>query len=294
MLKHVLLNHPEQDMEHVAFGMKILRTCKSSFERQIFESVAIQQERKEHYILNSRTEYNRCSIPRLSTQVGDKEFEKYSKELKEEKEQEEKLEQMARKIRKERNKARLRPSKEPNQVTKRRKINDQEYITITEVWGEPEKSEQVKSKAREQPDKEPKNKRTRMEQEQEEHPVSYEITVPKSQKFQLASRITERKPSNNEKLSNCKRTENKIMQGTPTNVEWEQPRDWEQMLEDRKKRLEQEEKELREKLELQKKKTEGWELYRLCKNFLEQNDTRWNKRKEQTLVVDEVVVKDMS
>ena len=294
MLKHVLLNHPDQDMEQVAFGMKILRTCKSSFERQIYESVAIQHERKEHHILNSRTEYNRCSIPRLSTQVGDKEFEKYSKELREEKEQEEKLEQMARKIRKERNKARLRPSKEPNQGTKRRKINDQEYITITEVWGAPEKSEQVKIKTREQPDAEPRSKRTKVDQEQEEQQGNYEITAPKCQKFKLeilepelrndnqqACRITKRKPANNEKLSNCQRIENKIIQGTPTNLEWEQPIDWEQMLQDRKSRLEQEERELKERLELQRKKTEGWELYRLCKNFLEQNDTRWNKRKEK-------------
>ena len=51
------------------------------------------------------------------------------------------------------------------------------------------------------------------------------------------------------------------------------------MLQDRKIRLEQEEEKIKERLELQRKKTEGWELYRLSKNFLEQNDTRWKKRK---------------
>ena len=77
MLKHILTKHPDQDMEQVTFGMKIIRTCKSSFERQIYESVSIQHERKEHIVLNSRSEYNRCSLPRLSTQIGDKEYKKF-------------------------------------------------------------------------------------------------------------------------------------------------------------------------------------------------------------------------
>ena len=130
-----MLEHPEQELEAVQFGMKIIRTCQSSFERQIFESVLIQQARKEHNVLNSRSEYNRCSLPRLTTQIGEQEFDKYNKELLEEKKQEEKLEQKIRTIRKLRNKNRLMPSKPLNQGTKRRTINENEYITIQEMWG---------------------------------------------------------------------------------------------------------------------------------------------------------------
>ena len=52
MLKHIVNSHPEQDPKEVHFGMKIIRTCKTSFERQVYESVAIQQEREQHHILN--------------------------------------------------------------------------------------------------------------------------------------------------------------------------------------------------------------------------------------------------
>ena len=61
MLKHVIMNHPEEDMADVKFGMKVLKFCQTSFERQALEAVTIQKERKTHHLLNSRTEYNRSS-----------------------------------------------------------------------------------------------------------------------------------------------------------------------------------------------------------------------------------------
>ena len=56
MLKHIVGEHPEQDMGEVKFGMKVLKYTRSSFERQIMESVLIQQEKEQHQLLNSRTE----------------------------------------------------------------------------------------------------------------------------------------------------------------------------------------------------------------------------------------------
>ena len=53
MLKHILSEHPGQDIKKVKFGMSIIRTCRTSFERQIYESVEIQQAREHHNILNS-------------------------------------------------------------------------------------------------------------------------------------------------------------------------------------------------------------------------------------------------
>ena len=43
--------------------------------RQMLESVIIQKK-IHHNILNSRSEYNRCSLPRLSTRLGEKKYKK--------------------------------------------------------------------------------------------------------------------------------------------------------------------------------------------------------------------------
>ena len=88
MLKHVLTNHLEQEINKIKFGMTILRTCKSSFEQQINESVLIQQERKEHHILDSSSQYNCCLLPKLSTQLGEFEYKEYNEELEQQKKQE--------------------------------------------------------------------------------------------------------------------------------------------------------------------------------------------------------------
>ena len=163
MLKHALTTHQEQEMSEVQFGMRIIRSCQSSFERQIYESVIIQQERRHHHILNSRSEFNRCSLPRLAAQVGENEYEKYSEELKQEKIQEEKLEKMIITLRKKKNKSRLVPSKGERSGAKRRKINDQEYISMKEIWGKPTPSVPKKNKATEQPEITQQNKKPRNE-----------------------------------------------------------------------------------------------------------------------------------
>ena len=79
MLRHALDRHEGEKMKEIRFGMIVLQFTKTSFERQILESVTIQQNR-HHHILNSRMEYNRCSIPRLSTRLGDREYKQYEKE----------------------------------------------------------------------------------------------------------------------------------------------------------------------------------------------------------------------
>merc|ERR1712105_220500 len=46
-------------------------------------------------------------------------------------------------------------------------------------------------------------------------------------------------------------------------------------------RMEQKATETINRFKKQKQKHESWELYRLCKKFLEENNAKWNKRKEQ-------------
>ena len=81
------------------------------------------------------------------------------------------------------------------------------------------------------------------------------------------------------KLRNIE-TINKVVEGPVENLEWEEERDWDKVLREHKQRIEQEEQEKNRLLEKQRKKTEGWQLYNLCKKFLNENNTHWRKRNE--------------
>ena len=48
MLKHILTDHPDENIKNIKFGIRIIRNCRTSFERQIYESVAIQQAREQN------------------------------------------------------------------------------------------------------------------------------------------------------------------------------------------------------------------------------------------------------
>ena len=98
LLKHYFDNHEDEKFDDMKFGMRIRMHAKSAFERQIQESVLIQQESGNHNILNSRSEYNRCALPRLTTKLGDEEFSIWKKELLEEKKKEIELEGKIRKL----------------------------------------------------------------------------------------------------------------------------------------------------------------------------------------------------
>ena len=148
-MKHAIGVHPNKDMSEVQFGMRVLKFNTSSFERQIMESVVIQVERQEHFLLNSRTEFNRCSLPRLCAQIGEGEFKQYNKELEIEKIEDEKIETRIRELRKQRNKARMHPTKEIGNAKKKRKIDKNEYINIDTIWGNPTPTKPQKNKIEE-------------------------------------------------------------------------------------------------------------------------------------------------
>ena len=73
--------HRGEERSEIEFGVKVLRYTRSSFERQILESVLIQSSR-DHHILNSRSEFNRCAIPRLVTKLGEKEMKLWKRKIK--------------------------------------------------------------------------------------------------------------------------------------------------------------------------------------------------------------------
>ena len=251
MLKHVVSSHPEQDMEKVEFGMKVIKYTQTSFERQIRESVIIQSERTKHNILNSRSEYNRCSLPRLCTQIGDEAYEQYGKEIDKEKLEEERIENKIRNLRKERNKARMHPTREQGPAKKRRKVHENEYINIKEIWGEPNMREQQKNK--------------NPEQNQEQ--------LSKRVKINEGEQTT---------LTNLRTVEGWIAQGPiENNLEYIPERDWDQVIREHKEEIERQENMRTNRLKIKEQKEQAWALNKLCREFLNENHNKWAERESK-------------
>ena len=101
MLKHILDKHEGKQPGEVTFMMKALKFHRSVFERQIHEAVLFPENRN-HHILNSRSEYNRCALPRLGTKLGERETKEKRLEVEEEEKKEHWLEDRIKKMRKER------------------------------------------------------------------------------------------------------------------------------------------------------------------------------------------------
>ena len=52
--------------------MKVIKKHKSAFERQVQESILIELNQVDGNILNSKSGFNRCLIPRLTVMMGDR------------------------------------------------------------------------------------------------------------------------------------------------------------------------------------------------------------------------------
>ena len=98
MLRHLLDVHEEEEehWDQIKFSMKILRSTRTAFKRQILESVLIQKERKGHYLMNAKSEYNRCALPRLTAKLGERELASWRKQDKLEQEKEATIEEKIR------------------------------------------------------------------------------------------------------------------------------------------------------------------------------------------------------
>ena len=140
LLKHFLEHHKEEEMEEVEFGTRIVQEYRTAFDRQIGESVEINKNKEHHYILNSKNEYNRCALPRLTAKIGNLTIDKMEKQKKEEKEMERKLLAEIRKLKMKRSmKRREQPGQMVQPAQKRRKIEKNEYIRVLQVEQKQEK-----------------------------------------------------------------------------------------------------------------------------------------------------------
>ena len=105
LLKHAVDLHQEEELSTLKFGIKVLKYARSAFQRQIYESVSIEENR-HHFLLNSRSEFNRSAVPRLMCKLGDKNYKKYEQEVEKDLEKEEEQITKIRELVKERNKLR--------------------------------------------------------------------------------------------------------------------------------------------------------------------------------------------
>ena len=160
LLKHAVDLHHSEDMTKLQFGLKVLKYTRSAFERQIYESVSIEENRY-HHLLNSRSEFNRSAVPRLTCKLGDKSYKKYEQEIEKDMEKEEGQVSKIRELIKERNKNRAQKQRKPP-PPKRRKMEEGTYEPRQENQQEkpaPEKETREVGRPQDQQEEAPPSKR---------------------------------------------------------------------------------------------------------------------------------------
>ena len=111
-------------------------------------------------------------------------------------------------------------------------------------------------------------------------------TVQKNKKVSEVYRDEEKKRRTQTLLSflgpqspGTKETENSQAQKEPE-IDGEQP-DWDKIIREHRNTIVQEDEGRTENVETEKEREQSWELYRLCKNFLEEKSEAWRTRKIQ-------------
>ena len=84
ILKHYLMYHRDMKRSDMRFGMRLRQCFRTPIERQIGEAVAIDRESRFGTVLmNSKSEYNRCTIERISTKSKKQTIEESEREAEE-------------------------------------------------------------------------------------------------------------------------------------------------------------------------------------------------------------------
>ena len=73
LLKHCIDKHPGEKLENVKFGFRVKKKFNTALERQVGEAVAILlKKEKGTSLINSKSEFSRCTLPRLTIDNKDK------------------------------------------------------------------------------------------------------------------------------------------------------------------------------------------------------------------------------
>ena len=85
----------------------------------------------------------------------------------------------------------------------------------------------------------------------------------------------------NERLENIRVIEDAVIEGETISMENYEIEviDWDKRLKEHKEELEREFLERENRLKRQEEKSKSWELYRTCRDFLENNDSNWENKK---------------
>ena len=274
MLKHIIEMHGEEENpDKIQFGVRVVRYTRRAFERQIMESVFIQEERS-HFILNSKSEYNRCSLPRLTSNLGNREWKKRKKEEEEEKEREAALERVITTMRKERNNRRKDNAKRQDEpAEKRRKIGEEE-------WKRVKQTREIGEKRREREEKEEENPSKRRKTNDIRNYMGDKIGGEEKTREEAEEQVAGEK-ENEEKIPTANSEQEGATYGSWQTGEFMEKDFWDKFLEERKERLEKEEKERKERQERAKREEKSWELARWCKKTIEETKSEsWFKNKE--------------
>ena len=236
--------------------MRLVKSHRTAFNRQISESVEIQSQKRDHFILNSKSEYNRCALPRLTARIGEESYKNMEKQKKAEKEEEKLLENRIKEMRLKQNQEKKRDSRERRQefsqleqpAGKKRKLNKFEYRRVLEK----------KKEAR---------KRERLAEKEAQNTKNYEI-------FENAKRKKQE--------LDIEHTNNDQLPETETRWEkaWTQE-EWLKRIKERQEALDKEEEERTKRIELSKKLQKGWEMIRICKELMETEGYKWKISKER-------------
>ena len=260
MVKHYFSVHEGENPEEMEFHMRIIKTHRSAFNRQISESVEIQNQKKDHVILNSKSEYNRCALPRLTARVGEEKFSLLEKRKREDKEAEKDLERKIRnlKVKNSQNRREQLTSRE-QPAEKRRRLNKKEYMRVLQEKKEAKKREN-------------ESMDTNGEKEQEQEKT-----------FPIFNKKESSKTNKKRKVEKDESTENKEQAGEeriPIDKKWTQE-EWTERIKRRQERMDMEEKERTAKIEKAKRMEKSWELLRLCKEMMKRDGYNWKISKER-------------
>ena len=291
-------------MGKIKFGIKVVRFTRTSFERQILESVVLQENR-DHYLLNSKSEYNRCAIPRLASKMGENEYKRRAKEEKEEKMREEEIQAKVRKMRKERNRRRRKDDDEEEEkileeeiesregnverrCSKKRKIEDK-TVEVKSVEDSSSVEAQIVEEfsAVEVHDAGECSKTNTGGDgpavEDQEVGEDAAVEAPNEERESMKNRNIladdeEDDPAWLEKIRKQEEMLARTLENEGRRSEWI---DWDERFAGYRKELEKEENETTERVERAAMKTASWELMRLCRNFVKENGTLWKDGEEE-------------
>ena len=263
MLRHAVDMHPGKEFDTSRYRVKILEYARSSFERQIRESVHLQNNR-EHHLLNSKSEYNRCAIPRLTTVLGEKEHRQERKEEDDDKRKEDTVVGKIRQLKKQHSKTRRQKDTDIRDAfSKKRRMEE------PESW-----EEKIENLLEALEDKDGK-------EEKKETPGEENIEEERKEDEKKETKVDQEPEQDEEWLEKLKEEEKKLVETLEREGKLEEWIIWEDKLEKYNKDLENEAKEREKRIERATKQHLSWELSRLCAKFLKENAKFWKEREDR-------------